>query len=169
MKLLITAVIASLTISFLPLSAQAPAFDVVSIKPTPRREGVAGLNSTWTQRPDGSLTATNVSISTLIARAYEASIPGGTADLPAWARTERYDVSATSTLSKATLEERAAMIRAMLADRFKLIAHVERREQPAYDLLLARSDGKLGPGVMPSGLDCVPVQAERAAAAEAAR
>jgi len=60
------------------------------------------------------------------------------------------------------------MLRAMLADRFKLVVHVEKREQPAYDLLLARSDGRLGPDITPTNHDCVRIQAERAAAQEAA-
>jgi uncharacterized protein (TIGR03435 family) len=65
------------------------------------------------------------------------------------------------------------MVRAMLADRFKLAFHVEKAELPAYDLVLARGDRKLGPGVTPSDVDCALVTAERAAAqlaaAEAAR
>jgi uncharacterized protein (TIGR03435 family) len=59
------------------------------------------------------------------------------------------------------------MMRAMVADRFKLVAHVEKREQPVYDLMLARSDGKLGPGLAPSENDCAARQAAQRAAAEA--
>jgi uncharacterized protein (TIGR03435 family) len=36
------------------------------------------------------------------------------------------------------------MLRAMLADRFRRLVHFEKREQPVYDLVLARSDGRLG-------------------------
>src|SRR6266436_2076231 len=38
-----------------------------------------------------------------------------------------------------------AMLRALLVDRFKVIAHQETRELPAYELVLARKDGALGP------------------------
>ncbi len=31
----------------------------------------------------------------------------------------------------------------MLGDRLKLAVHFEKREQPVYDLVLARSDGRL--------------------------
>lgn len=174
MKLL-TAVIASLTISLLAhVSAQAPksgpVFEVVSIKPTPPAQGPGGFSNSWNQRPDGSLSATNVPIGTLIARAYPLTIPRDLVGLPAWAldRNARWDVKATSPLTSATQEDFTAMLRAMLADRFKLIVHVEKREQPAYDLLLARSDGRLGPDITPTNHDCVRIQAERAAAQEAA-
>lgn len=56
--------------------------------------------------------------------------------LPEWARTEYYDVAATASLSHATPEDRAALPRAMLADRFKLVAHVEDREQPEVPILV---------------------------------
>jgi uncharacterized protein (TIGR03435 family) len=165
---------AALMVQLAHVSAQAPqagpVFDVVSIKPTPPRQGTAGLNSSWNQRPDGSLTATNVAIGTLIARAYPPNIPRDLVGLPAWAvdRNARWDVSTTSPLTSATQEQWLAMLRAMLADRFKLIVHVEKREQPAYDLLLARSDGRLGSGVTPTNHDCARIQAERLAAEEAA-
>jgi uncharacterized protein (TIGR03435 family) len=61
------------------------------------------------------------------------------------------------------------MVRALLADRFKLVAHIETREQPAFDLVLARSDGRLGPGLKPSEIDCEARAAAQRTAAEAAR
>src|SRR6266480_406461 len=48
------------------------------------------------------------------------------------------------------------MLRDLLADRFRLIAHQETRELPAYALVLARKDGALGPQLREStGGDCV--------------
>jgi uncharacterized protein (TIGR03435 family) len=103
---------------------------------------------------------------TLIGRAqFPAIAPIDMVGLPEWAQRDRYDVSATSPLGRpATPAERAAMMRAMLAERIKLVAHVEKREQPAYDLVLARSDGRLGPGIKPSEVDCVAKAAADAAA-----
>ena len=46
------------------------------------------------------------------------------------------------------------MLRKMLADRFKLVTHVETREQPVYLLVLARPDGRLGPQLRRSTLPC---------------
>ena len=53
------------------------------------------------------------------------------------------------------------MIRAMLADRFKLAAHNESRELPIYELVKARSDGKLGPQLHPAAVDCAALAAAR--------
>ena len=47
-------------------------------------------------------------------------------------------------------------VEALYADRMKLRAHVETREQDTYALVLARSDGRLGPQLKPSALDCSP-------------
>ena len=144
-----------------PPAGTGPAFDVVSIT----QNKTNTLGSTVTQRPDGGITLVNVPLGTLIARAYPPAAPIDMVGLPGWARTERYDVSATSSLSNPTSDERTAMLRAMLADRFKLAVHFEKREQPAFDLILARSDGRLGPGIKPLAMDCERIAAERAAGA----
>jgi uncharacterized protein (TIGR03435 family) len=59
------------------------------------------------------------------------------------------------------------MLQAMLADRFKLVAHVEKREQPVFELP-ARSDGKLGAGPKPSENNCAEKLATDRVATEAA-
>jgi len=103
----------------------------------------------------------------LIASAYPPAIPKDMSGLPEWARTEGYDISATSSLSHATADDRAAMLRAMLEDRFKLRAHFDRRELSSFDLVLARRDGQLGPGLTRVETDCARILAERKAAEEA--
>src|SRR5262245_52638422 len=149
-----------------PSPARGPAFDVVSIKrnQTPLTPGV---NQAFIQRPDGGFTQTRVPISSLIGRAYSVA-PIDMVGLPDWAMREYYDVSATSSLPTATAEDRIAMMRAMLADRVKLLVHVENREQPVYDLVLARSDGRLGAGLTPIDTDCAAKLAAERAAAEGA-
>jgi uncharacterized protein (TIGR03435 family) len=137
-----------------------PAFDVVSIKPN--QAGGFGLE----ERPDGGVTMINVPVTTLLARAYRLEVD--LTALPEWATQERFDVQATASRKGATREERDAMVRAMLADRFKLVAHIEDREYDTYDLVLAREDGRLGPGLKKVDVDCVAVQAEREAARVAA-
>jgi len=143
-----------------------PRFEVVSIKrnQTPLTPGV---NPIFIQRADGGFTQTRVPISSLIGRAYSTA-PIDMVGLPEWALREYYDVSATSSLTKATAEDRTAMMRAMLADRVQLLVHVETREQPVYDLLVARGDGKLGAGLTPIDADCAAKLAADRAAAEAA-
>jgi uncharacterized protein (TIGR03435 family) len=142
---------------------RGPTFEVVSIK----RNTTSQLGSNVNQRPDGGFTMTNIPAGTLIARGYSQA-PADMVGLPGWAMSERYDVSATSSLSSATQDDRTAMLRAMLADRFKLTAHFEKREQSVFDLLLARSDGRLGSGLTPIETDCDAKIAADRAAAEAA-
>jgi uncharacterized protein (TIGR03435 family) len=144
-----------------PLTAQT--FDVVSIKRHPPEQGIAALNSDQTQRPDGSITMTNMPAALFISRAYGIA-PVNMAGLPGWAMSERYDFKATASLTVATDDQRAAMMKAMLAERFNLAVHVEQREQSNFDLVLARNDGPLGAGITRSDTDCEKVIAERTAA-----
>jgi uncharacterized protein (TIGR03435 family) len=144
-----------------PLTAQT--FDVVSIKRHPPEQGIAALNSDQTQRPDGSVTMTNMPAALFISRAYGIA-PVNMAGLPGWAMSERYDFKATASLTVATDDQRAAMMKAMLAERFNLAVHVEQREQSNFDLVLARNDGPLGAGITRSDTDCEKVIAERTAA-----
>jgi uncharacterized protein (TIGR03435 family) len=141
----------------MPQASAAATFDVVSIK----RNTTDARESRVNVRPDGGLTLVNLSVIFLINRAYPHD--GGIVGLPAWAQTERYDVRTTSSLPNATTDQSLAMVRAMLADRFGLVVHMESHEQPAYDLLLARSDRRLGPGLKPLDLDCERITAERTA------
>jgi uncharacterized protein (TIGR03435 family) len=143
-------------------------FEVASIKRN--TSNALGSNGS-SERPDGGFTLLNVPMMTLVARAqFPLIAPVDMVGLPEWARSERYDVSATSPLSRpATPQERAAMVRALLVDRSRLTAHVEKRQLPVYDLVLARSDRRLGPKIRPSETDCVAKAAADRAAAEAAR
>jgi uncharacterized protein (TIGR03435 family) len=142
-----------------------PIFDVVSIKRN--TTNTFGSNGSR-QRPDGGFTLVNLPVITLIGRAYPVGVPADYVGLPAWATSDRYDVIATSSLTNPTQEQRAAMMQAMLAERFKLLVHVESREQPVFNLVLARTDGRLGPGIKSSEYDCAALQAAQRAAAEAA-
>ena len=74
---------------------------------------------------------------------------------PGWIRSKRWDVSAKA---PAPAEEPAMrqLVRRMLEDRFALKTHVEMRDLPVYQLVLARSDGQLGPKITPAAVDCTP-------------
>lgn len=128
----------------------APTFDVVSIRLNDA--GARGARPPQ-ERPDGGITLIGVPVTTLLARAYSGQftrIDG----LPDWATRERYDVSATAALTAPMPADRGAMICAMLADRFNLLAHLEDRPEDVFELRLAREDGRLGRGLAPSPNDC---------------
>jgi uncharacterized protein (TIGR03435 family) len=136
-----------------PISIPAgPRFDAVSIK-----RNTSGTGETRGVLPGGGYRIINGPVRALIAPAFD-EITGPPEGMPEWTTTDRYDVIATSTLTGTpSLEDRETMIRAMLVDRFKFAGHFEMRDQPAFDLILARSDGRLGPGLKRPGVDCAAV------------
>jgi uncharacterized protein (TIGR03435 family) len=73
--------------------------------------------------------------------------------------TERYTISAKMPdgAPQAALQ---VAIRNLLKDRFKLVTHQETRELPIYNLVLARSDGRLGPALKESSPECQAVVRE---------
>jgi uncharacterized protein (TIGR03435 family) len=106
-------------------------------------------------------TAVNMPLRPIIAAAYDLSLQtfrllGG----PAWIDAERFDV--TGTLPEgAGRRELPMMLRALLADRFRLVVHTETRETPTYKLVVAGRDGKLGSGLRKADVDCETAPADR--------
>ena len=143
----VAALLAVLAAAAVP-SAQR--FDVVSVK-----ANRSGETRTGYQTPPGRLQATNVPLRFLIRNAYripEPRIVGG----PDWIGTDRFDVVATTSMEGLTADSRRQMLRALLAERFRLTAHTETRELPIYSLLLVRSNGTLGPNLKASSTVCAP-------------
>jgi uncharacterized protein (TIGR03435 family) len=69
----------------------APTYEVVSIK---RNVSTALGSNGSNERPDGGFMLLNVPIATLISRGYPGHPPVDMVNLPGWAMSERYDVSA---------------------------------------------------------------------------
>jgi uncharacterized protein (TIGR03435 family) len=125
------------------LVAQAPAFDVVSIK----RSAPSALSGRGGLQPGGRYVLANGPIRILISVAYPTAEE--IIDAPDWVTFENYDVTAVGPPT-ATPNDVAVMMRSMLAQRFNLQARVETRVRPVYALTLARPDGRLGPNLRPS-------------------
>ena len=123
-------------------------FDVVSIKPSERWVGNGGF-----RRIDvGILVVSGMTVRELISNAYALrnhQIEGG----PKWVDAERYDLAAKDTSAgkfdsnSMTKQQFAAVVaadyeklRALLADRFQLKVHTEKRELPAYALTVAKAE-----------------------------
>lgn len=132
-----------------------PSFEVVSVK--------ANLNDDVPEAislaPDGSVRFTGFRLRTLIARAYQAEglqrfdqIIGG----PAWIGVDRFDIVAKvgdqpgAQSGPTRVPER---LRTVLRDRFRLRAHTDTRNMPAFALVVARRDRKPGPQIRES-TDC---------------
>lgn len=144
-------VLAALSLVHSVLAQTPPAeFDVVSIT----RSAPDAVGSSMRTMPDGTSVMTNVAVSQFITGAAPLPVRQ-VAGLPAWANSERYDVTAKPPPGS-TPEQRRQMWQTMFAQRMQLVAHVEEREQDVFALVLARSDGRLGPQLKPSTLDCSP-------------
>jgi len=140
------------------VAAQAPLeFDVASIKRSASSDPRDLVK--FGRPPDpatGEIRLMQIPAQTLILQAYPLqTFPIQVLNLPAWAEFsgERYDVIAKGKPGAAA-EDRQQMFRALLADRMKLAAHYETREQEGYDLVFARADKRLGDAIKPTSLDC---------------
>ena len=125
------------------------AFEVASV----RRNTSGQARMSFGFEPGGRLVMVNAPVRMLLLQAYlvpGSRIVGG----PAWVDTERYDVTAKAETDAPAARLRL-MARALLADRFKLTAHFEDREQQTFALVVARP-GALGPRLRKTDVDCAP-------------
>jgi uncharacterized protein (TIGR03435 family) len=146
----IAAITAALTL-LIASPAASQTFDVVSI----RRNTSGTTQQSVNVEPTG-VTFINFQLRAILQLVYGIPQPARLIGIPDWVN-ERYDVIArTDTLvSPATIVAMRPMLQAMFADRFKLSAMLEKRELPAYALILARGDGGVGPQLHRSTAVCV--------------
>ena len=139
-----------------PAAAPPTAFEVASIKPSPPGDPSNPLSMIpmAAPQPGGRFTATNMPLWALISTAWELPdfrIIGGDKEL----MNAKYHITAKAA-GNATLgqKELLPLLKNLIVERFQLKSHVEPREMSHYDLVLARSDGRLGPELKPSKSDC---------------
>jgi len=140
-------------------SEHRPSFEVASVKQNPSND-----RRSFSAQPGGRLVVRNFALKDLIAAAFgmadiQALIPVRILGGPDWIDSERYNIDA-----KASTEFQFApggppkdmllMLRSLLEERFKLVTHRETREMPIFELVVARKDGRLGPGLHKSSIDC---------------
>jgi uncharacterized protein (TIGR03435 family) len=157
MKTLISSALA-LAIIVATISAQDPAPQyVASVK-----KNVGGTGSQIAISPAG-ITVTNMAVRLLIRQAYgqqlqDFQLIGG----PPWINSDRFDIlvkpEGGGPMTPQLLQ---SLIRHMLEDRFALKVHTETRELPIFALMLARSDGRLGPNLTPASPECSSMIASR--------
>ena len=133
-----------------PAPADSPRYDVVSIKRHAQLEAGGSSQSL----PDGTQVLINQPIRSILSGAAPVPVRD-VVGYPSWVASERYDITLKPPAGS-TREQRAQMHRTMFAERMKLVAHVEKREQTTFALVLARSDGRLGPALKPATIDCSP-------------
>jgi len=156
MKRLFVCPAIALFISVIAIDGQsppAPAFDVSSVKrntsPGPMRM----------RNAPGNFSATNVPVRQLIRMAYQLQdfqIVGG----PDWATRDSFDVegrfdpAAPLPGFDTPAQKMFAMLKTLLRDRFGMVARMDTRELPVLALTVVRADGKLGPQMQRSAVDC---------------
>ncbi len=138
-----------------PAQQAAMAFEVASVK----RNTSANRGGMFGPQPGGRFVAINAPVSYLIRFAYEPSpwnrdldafqMTGG----PDWLTSDRFDVNAKAA-SEVPLAQMRRMVQALLVERFTLRVHHETRELPIYRMVVARSDGRLGPQLRRTELTC---------------
>jgi uncharacterized protein (TIGR03435 family) len=139
----IVAVAGSLVGMLAAQTPASPAFEAASVKPAKSGDVVIG----GLQGGSTEFRVTNIPLRVLIRQAYGlrqgSELIGG----PAWLDTDRFDIVGKMAQPDSP---KWLMVRTLLADRFKLVTHEESRELPIYALVVARSDGRLGPKLHPS-------------------
>jgi uncharacterized protein (TIGR03435 family) len=137
-----------------------PSFEVASVKPNkgdgPTESGV---------QPGGRVTMINVPLRLLIRSAYQVQ-DEQIVDAPGWISTEHFDVIAKAAgdvppPTPGNPGPIQLMMQSLLAERFKLAVHRETRDVPAYALQLVRRDGRPGPQLHRSTVDCAAIAAAR--------
>jgi len=139
-----------------PLGAQAPAtaFDVASVKRSNADRPVSNfpLGPGDAYSPNGGLfSATGFPLATYISFAYKVLNAQMMEKLPEWVQSERYDIQARAAGNPGK-DDMRTMMRALLAERFKLVLHDEDREVPVTALVVAKA-GRLGPHLQPHPAD----------------
>jgi bla regulator protein blaR1 len=170
LAILLAATAASAQDPAAPSAAASPdaTFEVASIKPSnPDPTNPLSMVPMMRPQPGGRLTVTNLPLKMLIGFAYEMQdfrVDGG----PPALMNAKYDIIAKAS-GGATLtpKEMRPLVKNLLIERFKLKAHTEPREMRIYDLVVARSDGRLGRDIKPSTSDCSKADELNAKRAEA--
>jgi len=123
---------------------EKPRFEVASVK---RTESPAFSTAPIPRAfPGGRFRADFTTVTGLLWFAYgvrQDFIAGG----PEWVRRDTFEISATAA-TDAAADQIRLMVQSLLADRFKLVTHIEPREMRFLALVRARSDGQPGPDLV---------------------
>ena len=155
-KTVISAIALSAIIVVLNAQDPVPVPYVASVK-----KSAGGLGGLMRIGP-GLITSTGVPVRLLMRQAFgqlqEFQLVGG----PDWINSARFDIEARiEGGGPMTPQVVQSVMRQILEERFAMKAHRETREMPIYALVLARSDGRLGPNLKPASEECTTMMAAR--------
>jgi bla regulator protein blaR1 len=130
--------------------AQAPAFDVASVKPTNRPQIPSFPLDPGNGKPPGGRFSASFDLGSYIHFAYKLEVFQAralNATLPKWATTDMYEIHAKAE-GNPTKDQMRLMMQSLLADRFKLKVHFETQQMPVFALTLVKP-GQTGPKLIP--------------------
>jgi uncharacterized protein (TIGR03435 family) len=145
--LILTALMGTNWSGYSAQTTQTPTFEVASVKRSVEPNVQLGI------RPIvGGRFAATITVEMLMRVAYGyplALIDSQIAGLPSWAKNDHWEIAATfagemGETPGGPAVRLFAMIKALLADRFKLQLREESRPMPIYDLVVDRADRRLG-------------------------
>ena len=155
-KAFVSSLVLSAIIVVLNAQDPAPVPYVASVK-----KSAGGLGAQMRIAP-GMISANGVPVRLLMRQAFgqlqDFQLIGG----PDWIGSDRFDIEAKieggAPMTPLVLQ---SVIRQILEERFALKTHRETRELPIYALMVARSDGRLGPNLKPSSTECSTMMSQR--------
>jgi uncharacterized protein (TIGR03435 family) len=122
-----------------PMVASDPAFEVATIKPAKPDAQGKGINV----NPSGQFSTRNTSLGDLITFAYglhARQIVNG----PSWIDTDKFDIAAKPEVAGMPNDKQVkTMVQKLLAERFKLTSHRDKRELTAYTITVGKGGPKL--------------------------
>ena len=119
-------------------------FEVASVKPSEPGSSPGAnmsMNTGDYLKPTGGLFTANLPLVTYIAFAYKLSLDHEQGkllldSLPKWAATQMFAVRARASSGNPTKDQYRLMMQSLLAGRFQLVSHMERRRVPVFALAL---------------------------------
>jgi uncharacterized protein (TIGR03435 family) len=122
-----------------PMAADAdPAFEVATIKPSN-----PDVRERGARVQDSNISLRNLTLTELVRNVYDVH-PNLLIGLPAWASSERYDITGKPDVpGQPNSDQLKVMLRKLLADRFHLAFHKEQRELPVFTLNVAKGGAKI--------------------------
>src|SRR5215471_6810832 len=148
-KILIATFVLSSALVVLDAQDAPPVPFVASVK-----KAADGFGSFLRLTP-GGISISGIPVRLLIRQAYgqlqDSQLVGG----PDWINSERFDIEAKPEgggPNNPTMVQ--SILKQLLEERFSLRVHKETRQLPVYALVLARSDGRLGPNLKQTSPDC---------------
>jgi uncharacterized protein (TIGR03435 family) len=141
-----------------PAAGGALRFEVASIKRNPGDAQKAFVMQRFL--PGGGFEGFNVTLGSVIRLAYGLQ-DFQTVGAPKWVDTDRFDIQMRAPQGAVEIEA-PRRLQSLLAERFALKAHTEKRDHPIYALVLVRADKSLGPRLRRSPFDAKTIQEQDA-------